>query len=303
MSHSVVHALQFMASSARVLDRRRLAALLDPSSENVRAIVRSLGAYANPDGGFGLGIEPDLRAVESQPAGALHALEALADAREAAEFDVAAHAMPLLDWLTAHTLPEGALPFALPISDPTACSPFWVRASPSEPSLQITAAVAVHALRLARLDSTVRAHPWVSQATDYCMAEYRVMTERPKAYVLSFGLQFLDAATDVVPGAAEVLQHLMTFVPEDGLLPVAGGAENEAIHLLTYSPVPGRPIRSTLDDNAVQREVSRLRDAQQADGGWIVDFDSASPAAALEWRGYTTVQAVRTLLLHGALEA
>jgi hypothetical protein len=34
---------------------------------------------------------------------------------------------------------------------------------------------------------------------------------------------------------------------------------------------------------------------RQDDGGWPVDFESYSPAAALEWRGYATVQAVSIL--------
>lgn len=42
-------------------------------------------------------------------------------------------------------------------------------------------------------------------------------------------------------------------------------------------------------------ELDRMATRQQADGGWTVDFASASPAAALEWRGYATVGAVSTL--------
>ena len=47
------------------------------------------------------------------------------------------------------------------------------------------------------------------------------------------------------------------------------------------------------------RVIDRLERAQQSDGGWPVDFDSYSPAAALEWRGYTTVNAIATLRAHG----
>ncbi|WP_372493235.1 hypothetical protein [Prauserella halophila] len=38
-----------------------------------------------------------------------------------------------------------------------------------------------------------------------------------------------------------------------------------------------------------------------ADGGWAADFDSYSPAAALEWRGYTTVETCRVLRRNGRL--
>ena len=62
---------RFTATHARTLDRRRLLLLLgetDPSS-----VLDALDAYRNRDGGYGWGLEPDLRAVESQPGGALHA--------------------------------------------------------------------------------------------------------------------------------------------------------------------------------------------------------------------------------------
>ena len=41
--------------------------------------------------------------------------------------------------------------------------------------------------------------------------------------------------------------------------------------------------------------MTRLAAAQQADGGWPVTFNVFSPAAALEWRGYATVQAITVL--------
>jgi hypothetical protein len=45
----------------------------------------------------------------------------------------------------------------------------------------------------------------------------------------------------------------------------------------------------------VATDLDRLAALQQPDGGWTVDYISASPAAALEWRGYATVKAFATL--------
>ena len=45
--------------------------------------------------------------------------------------------------------------------------------------------------------------------------------------------------------------------------------------------------------------VQTVFSKQQADGGWAVDFDSYSEAAALEWRGYATVAAVTILCANG----
>jgi hypothetical protein len=284
-----------MASHARVLDQRRFEAVITDSNAARQAIIHGLDAYRNPDGGYGWGLEPDLRAPESQPAGAQHALEALADAGPA----TSPHTAALLDWLDSVTLPDGGLPFALPISDPVACAPFWVQADPVESSLQITAAVATQAYRAARWDETVRDHPWLATATRYCFDAIHRINEVPFAYVLSFALQFLDIASDTHPEARDLLDRLGQFIPEDGALAVVGGAEGETLHLLDYAPEPGRPIRDLLDPHAVSDDLDRLERGQRQDGGWAVDFTSYSAAASLEWRGHMTASAVTVLRMNG----
>ncbi|MEX5712940.1 hypothetical protein AB1484_32980 [Parafrankia sp. FMc6] len=295
MSINLGRASAFMASHARVLDQRRFEAITTDSDAARQAIVRGLDAYRNPDGGYGWGLEPDLRATESQPGGAQHAFEALAAAGPV----TSPHTTALLDWLESVTLPDGGLPFALPISDPVACAPFWVQANPAESSLQITAAVATQAYLVARWDESARNHPWLTTATRYCFDAIRRTDEAPFSYVLSFALQILDIASDTHPEALELLDHLAKFVPRDGALPVVGGAEGETLYLLDYAPEPGRPIRDLFDPQAVSDDLDRLERGQLPDGGWAVDFPSYSDAAALEWRGWVTTGAVAVLRMNG----
>jgi hypothetical protein len=73
-------AADFMSCHARLLDQRRFElltsgdAVVDPE-----ALVAAVNGYRNPDGGYGWGLEPDLRSSGSQPGGALHAFEVFAD--------------------------------------------------------------------------------------------------------------------------------------------------------------------------------------------------------------------------------
>ncbi|MCR3720379.1 MULTISPECIES: hypothetical protein [Prauserella salsuginis group] len=291
----IEQARAFLAAHGRQLDRRRFDAITGTADGHT--VLAALEAYRNDDGGYGWGIEPDLRARESQPAGALHALEAMVDAEPV----TTPRAAPLLDWLTSVTLADGGLPFALPIADTTGCAPFWAQAEPRESSLQITAAVAAQAHRLAAFDPDVAGHPWLARATEYCFAEIRNLDERPFAYVLSFALMLADAASDTHPEALRLLDHLATFVPTDGAVPVEGGAEGETLHLLDFAPEPGRPVRKLVSEAAVESDLDRVESERRADGGWAVDFDSYSPAAALEWRGYTTVGNVAILHRNGRL--
>lgn len=279
-------ARRFLATHGRLLDRHRLDVVLGDDTARDR-VAAAVAGYRNPDGGFGWGLEPDLRAPESQPGGALHALEALADAQRSGPGTVG-----LLDWLERASLPDGGLPFALLIADPAGCAPFWVAADAAESSLQITAVVAAHAHRLARIDPAVAAHPWTAAATGFCFERIARLDDAPFAYVLSFVLQLLDATHDTHPAAPELLRRTARFVPPDGVLRMDDG---ESIHPLDYAPEPDRPVRGILEPDAVRADLARLAGGQQADGGWTVDFPSYSSAAALEWRGYTTVSAVRTL--------
>ena len=82
-------------------------------------------------------------------------------------------------------------------------------------------------------------------------------------------------------------------------LPVEGGLADEAIRPLEFSPAPGTPLRAHLDEAVVAADLDRLAAGQRDDGGWAVDFTAYSPAAALEWRGYATVEAVGVLRAHG----
>lgn len=296
MSIDTGRASSFLAAHGRVLDRHRFALLTGETSPTGRAaVLAAMDGYRNGDGGYGWGIEPDLRAPESQPAGALHALEAIGDIGP----ETTPATVELFDWLESVTLPDGGLPFALPIANPVACAPFWVESDPDESSLQITAGVAAQAHRVARCDAQAKAHPWLARVTRYCFDAIDQLDEAPFAYVLSFALQFLDATADTHPDADALLRRLGRYVPADGAIPVVGGGEGETLHLLDFAPEPGRPVRSLVDDAAVAADLDRLENGQQADGGWAVDFTSYSGAAALEWRGYATVSAVAILRANG----
>src|SRR5215212_4492025 len=210
MSVDLAAAADFLAGSARVLDRRRFDVLFDGGDP--AAVIAAVDGYRNRDGGYGWGLEPDFRSRTSQPGGALHAFEAFADLVPVRT----ARAAELCDWLAAVSLPDRGLPFALPVPDPAACAPFWASADPGESSLQITAVVAAAAHRVGAADVAIADHPWLTRATEYCMAAVRTLGPEPHAMVLAFVAQLLDAAAPNTPGAADLVDVLGSHVPDDG---------------------------------------------------------------------------------------
>jgi hypothetical protein len=294
MTINLSAALSFMAGHGRVLDRRRLQLLLGDSDPD--AVLSALDAYRNPDGGYGWGLEPDLRAAESQPGGALHAFEVFDDVAPT----TTPRAVELCEWLAAATRADGGLPFALPVTDAAGLAPFWAQADPTVSSIQITAYVTAVAHRVAAHDPAVAAHPWLDRATRFCLTRISGMNEDSHALELVAALGFLDAVHDTHPEAGSRLDHLGRLLPASGSLHVAGGAEDETVKPLDFAPNPGRPVRKLFHSDAISADLQRLANGQQDDGGWRVDFASYSPAAVLEWRGYQTVRAV-SILQHNHL--
>jgi hypothetical protein len=295
MTIDISTARDFMATHARVLDRRRFE-LLDGEADHAGALA-ALDGYRNPDGGYGWGLEADLRSPESQPGAALHAFEVFADVAPA----VSPHAAALCDWLDSITLPDGGLPMALPLGVTAGSGPWWQGADPSVSSLQITAVTAATAHHVAAHDPAVAAHRWLERATAYCLTAIDSIDRAPFAYALAFSIAFLDAVHGSRPEAADLLRRLGEYVPADGRIRVHGGTEEEALHPLDIAPYPDRPARDLFSDEVVAADLDRLAAQQQDDGGWTVDYQKISPAGALDWRGYATVRAIDILRRNGRL--
>jgi len=294
MTNDIAAAVAFMAGNARLLDRRRLDFLL--GTDDAAGVLRALDAHRNGDGGYGWALEPDLRSTESQPAAAMHALEVMAEVAATTPTD----AVALCEWLAANSIDGAGLPFALALRSDAASAPWWNDPDTLTPSLHITSAVAVQAHAVAQHDRSVAQHPWLESATRWCFEQIDALTE-PTSHEVLFSLRLLDAAVDVMPDAGPRLDRLGQALPADGVVPVTGGIEGEVFHPLDFAPHPGRPVRRFFTDEVIAADLDRLAAGQRPDGGWEVNFNSASPVGSLDWRGYATVAAISVLRANGRL--
>ena len=286
-------ASDFMAAHARLLDRRRFDVLVRGAPPD--GVLAALEAYRNPDGGYSWGLEPDLRDTRSQPGPALHAFEVFEDIAPA----TTPRAVELCDWLETVTLPDGGVPFAVPVESSAGCAPFWANADPDHSSLQITAIVTAMAHRAARHDSAIAEHDWLKRATDYCLETIEAEGEETEPMALAFAFQALDAAGR--PEAEALIDKLGARIPEDGMMKVVGGSPDEYMRPLDFTPLPGGPVRRLFHPKVIDAELDRLEGQQEDDGGWRVEFASYSPAAELEWRGHITVKVLALLRRNGRL--
>ena len=276
-------AAEFMATRARVLDRRVFQRLFQGGApEPVRDAV---AAYRNDDGGFGHALEPDLRAAGSQPAAVEMALRIM-DAADAWDEHLVRDA---IDWLTSIAPSEGGATFVLPTLSQGPHAPWWVPAEGNPVSLIQTGQIA--GVLYARGFN----HPWRDGATEVMWRGIDQLTE-PNAYEMFGVLAFLQHVPDR-PRAENALQRIGQSLR--ALVTLDPNAEGETHSPLDFAPLPDSIARPLFDDATIEAHLDHLAGAQREDGGWTFNWPAWSPAAESDWRGFLTVDALRLLRANG----
>jgi hypothetical protein len=274
---------RFIQLNARLIDRHRFAYhVRGGPAEPVVAVLR---AYANPDGGFGNALEPDLRGAASQPLPAQHALEILH------EVDAIGDPMVprLLDYLASITAADGGVPFVLPAAKEAPHAPWWQSADSPVGSLVPTASLA------GQLYRDGLNHSWLAPATDFCWAEIDKLSEAGGYNAIAV-LTFLDHVPD--RDRAEVAFERLrgSILTATELDPTSSG---EAFFPLDFAPHPDGFGRRVFDDDVIERHLDALVEAQEEDGGWKVNFLIWTPITGHDWNAFLTIERLKTLKAYG----
>lgn len=296
-TRTLARAEVFIRRDAPLLDRRLFEALFQNGPRE--PVLTALRAYQNEDGGFGHALRPDLRGPESQPGAAEHALRVL-DAIDA--FDD-----PLLEgvlkFLTGVTCLEGGIPQALP----GAPGANGARGTAIASSLDPTAAI----VGLLRKHGFV--HPWVDAAADYCWRAIAIYADPPAGWggqpprfrTLMPVITFLEHAREEpapFTRAEQLLGRIGTLILEWDLVAFDPGAPPCARTPLDWAPSPHGFGRRLFTRELIDRHVAALAARQEPDGGWPARRRCPCPAAERDWRGWQTIEVLRTLRAYGALQ-
>lgn len=280
-------ARDFVLRNARLLERRRFAALFDGGP--AQGVVRALAAYQNEDGGFGNALEPDKRDPASQPVDVQFALETM-DA--AGAFDRAL-ALRACDFLQRVATEEGGVPFALPSVMDHPHAPWWETGPNPPANLNPTAAI-LGVLFKHRIE-----HGWIGPATAFCW-EAIGRIDRTEFHELMPVLAFLEHVPERAR-AQKAMASVLERIAAPGAVefdPAAGGY----VHMpLEWAPTPRSPCRKLFTDTQIAAHLAALAAQQQDDGGWPISWDTVGPGVTLEWRGIRTVGALATLTAYGCV--
>lgn len=284
----------FLAASARILDRRVFQRLFQGGPA---APVRdAVTAYRNDDGGFGHALEPDCRAAASQPAAVEMALR-LMDITDTWD---AALVSSACDWLAAVAPDEGGAAFCEPSVSEAPHAPWWVPEEGHPASLVQTGQLAgvLHARHVT--------HPWLDRATQVMWGRIAALAE-PSGNQASgvaggyemFGvLAFLQHVPDRAR-AQEALRRVGPLLFDRNLVALDPEAPGEVHSPLDFAPLPDSIARPLFDDATISAHLDHLAAAQRDDGGWMFNWQSWSPAAEADWRGFITVSVLNTLRANG----
>jgi hypothetical protein len=271
----------FIWSAARLVDRHRYDLLFADGSAEL--VVEALRGYRNPDGGFGHGLEPDLRDPTSQPTPTLYALEILNEAG-ALDGEMARGARA---WIASVAEADGGIPNVVPGYEGYPHAPWMTPETGSFITLALAAVL--H-------DAGVTDDQWLQRATDWSWRSIEEQ-EEPRGYWLEFACRFLDAVADE-DRARQALSALGSRIDLADVAPV-GGIEGETLRPLDFSPVPNSRSRALFSQELIEAHLDLVESQQQDDGGWMFDWLAWSPAQTNDWRGVVTIRALRWLRDNG----
>ncbi len=280
-------AAQFLAASARVLEQRRFDRLFgDGEAGPVRDAV---AAYRNGDGGFGHGLEADYRCPASQPAAVEHALRILdeADAWDAGLVGGAC------DWLQQNAATGGGATFVEAAEEGWPHAPWWVPEDGRPASLVATGLIA------GTLHARGAAHPWLDRATEVMWSGIGELSA-PSAYEMLGVCRFLDRVPDR-DRAQRAFDRVGPLLLDGKLVALDPHEPGEVHSPLEFAPRPQSLARQLFDDPTIPAHLDHLAGSQHEDGGWTFNWFQWSPAAAADWRGVVTVEALSLLRDNGRL--
>jgi hypothetical protein len=280
MSASLDRARDFMLGNARTLDRRRFEYHFEDGPAD--AVVAALGAYRNPDGGFGHALEADLRTSESQPIFCEIGLAVLA------ELDAVGHPWisGTCDFLDRVAEANGRVHPILASALEAPRADHWELQSwaPNTPNPTAGLAGVLHALGAE--------HRWLDRASSWLwgrIAQGPIEDIHELVGVATFLSQVPDRSR-----AEAALDSVMAQLPGAAYF-LADPSDGYGVTPLQFAPSPEAPLARYFDAAQIEAHLDAVEARQQEDGGWPISFTPPSEAAVWEWRGSWTLDALRIL--------
>jgi hypothetical protein len=282
----------FIYRNARLLDRKRFEYFFEGGTAEV--VLKALRAYQNEDGGFGNALEPDIRCPSSQPEPTHMALSIMDDLGDPDP--------ELLDgilrYLRKITLPGGGIPFVFKDASDYPHAPWWSAGQDEQPSINPTGAI-IGLLQKQKTRTDFLQEEWFKQNEAYIE---RVLEQgEPSGYHDAVQwITYLQYCPDreKTGSLRSKLDDWLRCTHSIERDPTAGGYVHK---VLDWAPNHGSYANKFITQEERDQHLQCLLDQQQEDGGWPVNWPQISLGAEMEWRGWITVERLKTLRSYGRI--
>lgn len=288
----LARARTFLYENARLLDRRRYEFWFEGGSKE--AVIAALRAYQNPDGGFGNALEPDMRCPYSQPAATEMALMVM---DEIGLFDPEV-LDGIIRYLRDITLPDGGLPSVFKSASEYPHAPWWEAERDDEPSINPTGNV-IAILYKQQVRTDIFGEEWFRKNEAYIWRLFE--NEQPEGYYDGVNwLAFLQHTPDR-ERAERYRPMIDAWLARPGTIERDADASGFVHKVLDWAPHPDRYAAKFVTEAEVKAHLRALVREQREDGGWPINWETVSPGAEAEWRGWLTVERLKTLRAYGVI--
>lgn len=291
-SQVLIRAKEFIYDNARLLDRKRYEYHFEGgTSVDVINVLRN---YQNPDGGFGNALEPDIRCPQSQPVPTEMALGIMEEVNHAE----ASMIKGIAKYLHDISLEQGSVPYVFKHASEYSHAPWWSTEDDTQPSINPIGRL-VGLLYKQKACTDFFLEDWFKKHEQYI---WNYMDhETPHGYhdIIQL-ITFLENTPD--RNKAEIYQSRVDdYLLQPGVIERDPQAEGYVQKVLDWCPLSSSYPRKFVTEEDIKTHLQALLDQQQEDGGWTISWPAVSIGTECEWRGWVTVDRLRTLKSYGIL--
>ena len=298
---SFARARTFLTTQARPLEAARFRLHFEQGS--VDDVITQLSPYQNADGGFGHGLEPDLRTPRSSALATTVAFQTLREAGVDARHPLVESGVRYL--LDTYNADEQIWPIAPQTDDGSPHAPWWEPSTLADSFGRFRFNPAAEALAV--LYDYPQLTP--SELRTSLSAEILVRMQEPDAFEMHDFLccrRLVECSNLPAALRDDMIAHLRRLLPT---LVVTDPAQWQGYGLrpLQAAPDPASPFLSGLEE-AVDANLDHLIQTQHEDGSWLPvwSWGDAYPEqwgqAKQEWQGVLTLEALLSLKRYARID-
>jgi len=285
------HAKGFIYENARLIDRRRFEYFFENGS--AEAVLTALRGYQNEDGGFGNALEPDIRCPHSQPVATEVAL-LIMDSIGTYDQEILNGIISYLQKLALKQ--TGGFPQAMRTLNAYPHAPWWTTERDENASLNPTGSIMGY-LYKQNVRTDFYEAEWFMQSAAYVWKQMEHVNQTDYHDVIQC-INFLEHAP-YREQRDHYIKRIDEWLSDTDLIERDPQAEGYVHKVLDWAPAVDSYCTKFISEAEFELHLKHLVQGQQPDGGWSISWPTVSPMCELEWRGWITVERLRTLRSYG----